>query len=224
MKTKKINILLLLALSLFFINSSYSQECDRINWFDCEEDEGDFDYRSMSKVASMSPGDTVSMKIAVYSGQRYRIMLCGDPDLGELDYSVFSSTKKYKTVIKKITPRESIEMIPIKNSQGVEEMDEWGNPLLKERTIMVNDTTFVTEVSIENKTYFDTKKGGMVGLKKGEEQKPYLEREFAKPVTLTIKIVVPPGDPDFVGCVSILIGRKTKRTGTVTVYSPTREG
>ena len=170
MKTKNISIALVLLFSFTFINVSISQNCDRLDMSECVDDPGDFDFRSQSKVVALAPGDTITTKMAVYSGQLYRFMICNDPDLGQVEVEIFSRKKRYRKIIKEIYYKEK-------------------------------------------KYYSSVKDGG-----------GHYDKQFRKSQSVIVKIIVPPGDPDYVGCLNLLVGRKKKSRPTYTRYTSGREG
>ena len=89
----KIVIVILSLILVYYSNVSLAQ-CDKKKM--CKDDMGDFDYTSQSSYAQLSPGDTATVKIVVYSGKAYRIMLCGDPVLGDIKYKIVSPVRKAK--------------------------------------------------------------------------------------------------------------------------------
>lgn len=91
----KIRIFILNLMLILFFTQSYSQCGKKIM---CKDDDmGDeFDYTSQSSFATLSPGDTATVKLVAYSGKVYRIMICGDTKLGEIQYKIVTPVRKDK--------------------------------------------------------------------------------------------------------------------------------
>lgn len=216
MKTIRFSILALL-LGFFITNDINAQRCDRLDYDLCEEDPGEFEYESQSKVAKLASGDTITIKLAVYSGQLYRFMACYEPEQfggGEVEFQIFNKQRKYKSVIKDIKVNTFEDV--------VDKIDNYGNPIMDEYGDIVKENIKVTtrDTIRETIAYHDTK----MYYNSNSADKSYLDKEFPKSQSIIIQVIVKGGDPDKVGCVSIMIGRKAKRTKVVTKYSPTREG
>lgn len=216
MKTIKLSFLALI-LGFFCIQEVNAQKCDRLDYDLCQEDPGEFEYESQSKVATLASGDTITIKLAVYSQQLYRFMVCYEPeDFGgaEVEFQVFHKQRKYKQIIEDV--KVSVNEITSNkvDAYGNPVLDEWGDAISITEKVTSRDTIKKTVAYYDTKTYYNSKSA----------DKPYLDKEFPKSQSLIIQIVVKGGDPDKVGCVSIMVGRKAKRTKVITKYSSSREG
>jgi hypothetical protein len=89
----KIAVFIFSLMLVFFYSNLFSQ-CDHKTI--CKEDFGDFDYSSQSSYAKLSPGDTATVKIVVYSGKAYRIIVCGEKSLGDFKYKIVTPVRKGK--------------------------------------------------------------------------------------------------------------------------------
>ena len=155
MKTKL--ILKIFFLAIIFINVSYysfSQRCDKKKFYS-KQDLGNYDYRGQSSFALLSPGDTVKLKIVVYSGQDYRIFAACDPVLGQVEYKIIQQIKKRKKIIKAVTSEE----VPIykKDENGELALDDWGD-YIEEGSNTVYDTIWGTKKYVVKKLLFSNLK------------------------------------------------------------------
>lgn len=197
-------------ISLFAITSIYAQnpnridevkesKCMRKNY--CDEDFGDYDYRSQSSYGEFSPGDTVRSKFIVYSGQDYRLFACGAPDLGDIQFKVIEPVKKTNRVIKDIQKQEVVEY----------EVDDWGDAKVDENGEMiikskktVRDTVWARETVISEKIVFDSMNN--------DQNQLFWEASIMKTRRLIIEVVIPEGDRSVYECVNIYIGRMQSKS------------
>ncbi|RLD63541.1 MAG: hypothetical protein DRJ01_03515 [Bacteroidetes bacterium] len=198
MKTKLIFKIFLLSIFFFNIsNYSFSQRCDKKKFYD-KKDLGNYDYRGQSSYSLLSPGDTVKLKIVVYSGQDYRIFTACDPALGQVELKLSKQIKKRKKIIKEITSEE----VPIykKDEDGELALDEWGE-YIEEGSETIHDTIWGTKKYVEIKPIYSSI----------NSSEPFWEQSVKKTQVLIVTIIVPEGDGDIAGCSSILIGHRTTR-------------
>ncbi|MBE9468890.1 MAG: hypothetical protein IMY72_11320 [Bacteroidetes bacterium] len=198
MKTKLILKIFLLTIFLLNISSSsFSQRCDKKRFYD-KKDLGNYDYRGQSSYSLLSPGDTVNLKIVVYSGQDYRIFAACDPTLGQVELKIIKQIKKRKKIIKQITSEE----VPIyqKDEHGELVLDEWGD-YIENGSKTLYDTIWGTKKYIETESIYSSI----------NSSKPFWDKKIKKTQVLIVKIIVPEGDGDIAGCSSILIGHKAAR-------------
>ncbi len=76
----KINSIIILASIATLISSvNLFGQCERKKF--CDDYMEDFDYRSQSSYAKLAPGDTASVNVVLYGGQKYRMFVCSDSKL-----------------------------------------------------------------------------------------------------------------------------------------------
>ncbi len=191
MKTLAIFIFLLtLDLS---ITNIYAQ-CERKKY--CEEYLEDYDYRSQSSYAKLSPGDTSSVNVVLYGNQKYRIFVCNDPKLGTVNWKVVMPERKTKRTIDKI--KKDTILTYETNEYGDYITDKNGDLIIKSRQIVV-DTTWITERITVDKVLYDNKQ---------QNKLPYFEVTPQKSSRYIIRVFVPSSDPNYSGCVNVYVGRK----------------
>jgi hypothetical protein len=198
MKTKL--ILKIFLLTIFFLNissSSFSQRCDKKRFYD-KKDLGNYDYRGQSSYSLLSPGDTINLKIVVYSGQDYRIFAACDPALGQVELKIIKQIKKRKKIIKEITSEE----VPIykKDEYGELILDDWGD-YIEEGFETLYDTIWGTKKYVVTKPLYSSI----------NSSEPFCDQSVKKTQVLILKVIVPEGDGDIAGCSSILIGHRATR-------------
>lgn len=210
MKTNSITKTVLAFFIMFsFSYSSYAQyqkvvigkeaRCAKKN-FCKQKDMGDYDYRSQTHSALLSPGDTARLKIVVYSKQKYRLLVCGDDDLVGIHFNLYDLFRKTKRTYK--TNKTGEKDVYQLDKNGDEVLDDDGEPIFL-KTEPVYDTTWTTKSFYEKKLIFDSEDN--------EAGKPYWEKSIDKTKRLLVEVIVPEGgDPEEVeGCVSMMIGRKS---------------
>ena len=194
---------------LFFVLSfipftSFSQRCDKKDLCN-DEDYGDFDYRSQTVFAKLSPGDTSTINIVAYSGNDMRILVCADEGLGEVIYQIIESFKELK--VEKVTKKEHLKDVVMNTEPDPEtgmitpKMNN-GDTVFFER-----DTTY-----IEEKKTFVTKEEIKYDSKNNKGKPYYEEKAIKKTKRLKIKVQVPAGDEEYIGCVNVLVGRKAAKS------------
>lgn len=238
----KIRVFFLSLILIFFFNQSFSQCGKKIM---CkEEDMGDeFDYSSQSSFATLSPGDTATVKLVVYSGKQYRIMVCGDAKLGEVPFKIVTPVRKDKktfTVKKnessngtlkpdkdgfvydntgskfkleadgslsesKIVGKKTVKTVYTKGDDGNYSNPEgsviqYSSLKLTVTNTVTYDTTWTSNRYTDEELIFDSKnnKGG----------KKYWEGNIKKTQRIFIKVEVPSGDKNYVGCLGMYVGNK----------------
>jgi len=138
----------ILSLMLICLSSKSFSQCDKKKL--CKDDMGDFDYSSQSSFAKLSPGDTATIKIVVYSGKNYRIMVCGDPKLGDIKYKIVTPIRKtskitYTVNKKQVTNKElkpDANGFVYDNSGNKYKLDENGS-LIETKVVNKKSTTTV---------------------------------------------------------------------------------
>lgn len=195
-------ILSIIICSLVVNQSAMAQRCDKKEL--CEDDfYSDYDFKSQTHFAKLSPGDTATINIVAYSANDVRILVCAEEELGEIKYQIIEPIREVKRIMKLSAPRT--ETTYKLNAQGEQEQDENGNPI-PTGEITVRDTTYESKTNIIEKLIYDNSKGN--------KDKPYYEeKNIQKTKRLKIKLQIPAGaDEEFVGCVSVLVGRKSAKS------------
>lgn len=191
MKTTSILIFTL----IFSINySNTSAQCERKKY--CDDYMGDYDYRSQSSYAKLSPGDTSSVNIVLYGNQKYRIFVCNDPKLASVNWKVVIPERKTKRTIDKI--KKDTILTYETNEYGDYKTDKNGDLIIKSRQIVV-DTTWITERISVDKVLFDSKQ---------QNKQSFFEVNPQKSARYIVRVTIPSGDPNYAGCVNVYVGRK----------------
>lgn len=189
--------ILTFAITMFVTMSSIniSAQCDK-NIFCAEDWEEDYDFRSQSSFAKLSPGDTSSVSAVLYGNQKYRIFVCSDEELGDVKWKIVNPERKTKRTIQSI--KKDTVVIYKTNEYGDFLTDESGNPVVKSKSVNI-DTLWNTERISVDKVMYDNKKNS---------DKPYLDVQPKKSERYIVRVSVPgSGDPNFAGCVNVYIGR-----------------
>lgn len=191
MKTPIVIILFL----LIIVNiSNIFAQCERKKY--CDDYMEDFDYRSQSSYAKLSPGDTSSVNIVLYGNQKYRIFVCNDPKLGNVAWKVVQPERKTKRTIDKIK-KDTIVTYEM-NEYGDYKTDKNGNLIIKSRQVVV-DTTWITERISVDKVLYDSKQ---------PNKQSYFEITPTKSARYIVRVQIPSGNPNYSGCVNVYVGRK----------------
>lgn len=184
-----------ISILLLVSQAAISQDCRDIELFKKNE-LGDFDYRGQTTMATVLSGDTAKVKIVVYAGQLYRIMVRATPNLGEVYYKIIDEVKRFQKEVKEVKESE----IP------VYKIDEEGNPILNEwgeyivdRNEIQRDTIWTNKKYIDRKVLFDSKKDAAD-----------LWETFPKKTRVyVIETIIPKSDVPTEGCAHILVGFKS---------------
>lgn len=83
---KKIQIILSLA-GLLIFSSAYSQ-CRSFVKNECAEAMGEYIPSENFNGAKLSPGDMAEVKMTFYADQKYRLLICSHPLIGDVDFQV----------------------------------------------------------------------------------------------------------------------------------------
>ena len=81
----RINIFLI-AVLILSSNLQLFGQCERKKF--CDDYMEDYDYRSQSSYAKLTPGDTASVNVVLYGGQKYRMFVCNDAKLGNVSWKI----------------------------------------------------------------------------------------------------------------------------------------
>ena len=199
MKTKicyKIFISLLFFTSISLLKSYSQGECD-------DEFFTGYDFRSQSVYGELSPGDTMKLNVVVYAGQDFRVFVCNDTELGDLTYRLFKRERVTKKIIKDILEVEEVKYQLDENGDIAYPEENNYEPVVISKKI-VNDTIWTNKRVFEDFLVFDNKKNA---------SKPYWEESVSKTHRLVINVIVPKGDPNYLGFVEIYVGRRSKKSG-----------
>ena len=173
-----------------------AQKCAKRTY--CTKDKmGDFDYRSQSHYAQMTNGEVQRVEIIVYANQTYRLLVCPDPKLGNIEYKILNLTKRPKKVVQSVYQIEVKEYRQAAN--GDYDYDKNGNKIVV-GTKMVNDTVWQRRTIEEETLIFDSES---ISFKP-----PYWETNTAKTGMLVIEVKVDKSEEPKTGCVNVLVGRK----------------
>lgn len=183
-------------LFVFLIVGGYSQRCDNKDLCD-KEMFGDFDYRSQSNYAQVYSGDTLRVKVVVYSGQEYRIFTCAERKLKKTQFRIIYPEKRFHRTVKEILQKD----VPIY------EKDKNGNFIYNDKgernitgTIFANDTIWGRDLITSESVVYDSR----------ESKDPYWEVQIHKTRLIIIETLVPVEKTTISGCIQIMVGRKYK--------------
>ena len=173
-----------------------AQRCDDKDF--CDKDlYGEYDYRSQSNYAQVYTGDTVRVKVVVYSGQNYRIFTCAERRLKDVFFRVIYPEKRFKRALKEIKKKQ----VPIyeKDKDGNFLYDENGDRI-KTGTIFANDTVWGRDLVTSESVVYDSRRA----------EEPYWEASIHKTRLIIIESIIPPFRKKRNGCIQIMVGRKYK--------------
>ena len=171
-------------------------QCEKKIFCDDDNDpEGAYDFRSQSSFAKLAPGDTSSTSVVLYGGQKYRLFICFDPDLGDVKWKIVNPERKTKRSIQGI--KKDTLVIYKTNESGDYITDDLGNLMVKEKRVNI-DTTWVTERIAYDKVVYDNKKN---------TDKPYFDVTPKKSERFIFRVSVPAGDINDQGCVNVYVGK-----------------
>lgn len=83
---KKIQLILSLA-GLLIVSSAYSQ-CRSFVKSSCSEAMGEYIPSENFNGAKLSPGDMAEVKMTFYAEEKYRLLICSHPMIGDVDFQV----------------------------------------------------------------------------------------------------------------------------------------
>jgi hypothetical protein len=191
MRMKKWVVSILL---VFTVISVFSQRCDNKDFCD-KSLYGEFDFRSQSNYAQVYSGDTVRVKVVVYSGQSYRIFSCAERKLKDAYFRIIFPEKRFKRVVKEVTQKD----VPIfeKDKSGNFVLDENGDKK-KTGTIFANDTIWGRDLITSESVTYDSR----------EADEKYWDANIRKTQLIIIETIIPEERKQRVGCIQIMVGRK----------------
>lgn len=192
-------IIFTIVLSSFSLQYINAQDCLKKRFCDREDFE-DYDYRSQSYGAYLAPGDTSRVNFVVYSKQDFRVLVCGEGNLGDVQFRIIKPVREHVREIKTINEEEIIEYEM--DEWGSELLDDDGNPVIKSKEVL-RDTVWESKVEKKEIIIYDSKKS---------DETYWEQKDITKTSRMFVEVIVPPGDPDNAGCVAIMIGRKFSRS------------
>lgn len=196
-KTYIISLILVFSFSLSL--KSFAQKCAKKTY--CSKEQlGDFDYRSQSHYTEMMNGETQRVEIVVYANQNYRLLVCTDPKLSNVEYRIFNLYKRPKKVMQDVYQKEVTVYKQAAN--GEFDYDENGNKVVL-GTKMVNDTIWQRKTIEEKELIFDSRTNSF--------KPPYWETKTTKTGMMVIETAVDESEEPRSGCVNVLVGRKTSK-------------
>ncbi|MBU0765496.1 MAG: hypothetical protein KJ607_11740, partial [Bacteroidetes bacterium] len=171
MKANYLGIIIAVITFLLFASDAFSQPC-KFRKSDCELEDseedifGDYDYRSQSAYAQMSPGDVQEVRFVVYRGKDYQVFTCQDYDLGDVQFQIVKPENRRERIIKKVNEKEEKvyktdeygSVIYKYNEWGDMEYDEEGNPIPEQvlGTKKIYDTIWEVKEYTEEVVWFDS--------------------------------------------------------------------
>jgi len=190
---KKIVITLAVIFCNLLVFIQTNAQCEKKKF--CKENLGDYDYRSQSSFAELSPDDTSSVNFVLYGNQRYRIFVCSDPELGDVSWKVVRPERVTKRSIASIKKDTAIVYKVDENGDYI--TDESGNLVVKSKKVNT-DTLWNTQRVAVDKVMFDNKKNS---------DKMFFEVTPKKTERYIVRVSIPDGDPNFAGCSNVYIGK-----------------
>ena len=142
------------------------------------KDLGDYDYMGQTHYATLSPGDTSSITIVCYANRDYRVIVCGTKELKEITWTMKEMVKTQKKGIKEIK-KTAIE-------------GESYQP------------TYVVDTVWGMMSYFEPR----LVYDNLQSEVPFWERSIKHTTRYIIEVIIPEGNPDIIGCVSIMVGSR----------------
>ena len=88
-----LKVLVAIGIITLAYSASYAQ-CSAFVKKKCMPKIQPFQQNGQINSSSMTSGQKTAMNLTFYSGQDYRILVCGQPQLGELTFKVFDSNRK----------------------------------------------------------------------------------------------------------------------------------
>ena len=192
-RTKIISSVLIVAVLVVLSFNSFSQ-CTNKKY--CNDKMGDFDYKSQSSFALLSPGDTSRTNVVLYANQTYRIFVCGATDLGDITYKIVQPERKTERKIIGVK-KDTIVTYKMDPATGEFMYDDVGNMVVESRKPVQENIYETIRYTDESNVVYDSKGG-----------KPYLDYTPKKTGKLVVKIQIPAGDPEDEDCVNVYVGRK----------------
>jgi len=196
----KRSLTLFFALGIFLLaTSTYSQNCSKTR-FCTQESYGDFDYKSQTRSAMLSPGDTVRTNVVVYDDQTTRILVCGDSKLGNIKFKIFETKNENKKYVKRIDVKEEEVEEVMKDEKGNPKKDAFGDVMKDYKKITRNDTIWGIKANSREVEVYDSQNN--------PTGKNYWQKKETMAKRLVVEAILPEGDDDVVGCVSVYVGFK----------------
>ncbi|MFH2095507.1 MAG: hypothetical protein ABIJ16_07375 [Bacteroidota bacterium] len=193
---------MIFTVSLFLSQAKQAkaQNCERQMYCD-ENFEGEYVFNLQSRYGTLPLGEKKRIKTSCYGNKRYRIFVCGEPEIGEVNYKVIKEVRKN---VKKISQIRKDTVVVYKTDEYGEIMYPEENnyePIEISRSVKI-DTVYETTRVTEEKVLFDSKKNST--------GKNYWEASIeGQGYSIIIEAEMPPGDPDIEECVNFYIGSRS---------------
>lgn len=206
MKSKFFAVLSGLIFCLGFTFTMFSQNCAKQTFCDPTV-YGSFEYKSQTRSAVLSPGDTVRTTIVVYSEQITRVLLCGDPKLGDIKFKLYEPIKERQKYVRRVDVTEEEVDVYEKDENGEVKKDDWGDLIITGYEVVKHyDTVWGVKTVSKEIEIFDSKNN--------DTGKSYWEKEVDKSKRLVIEAIIPENSEYVDGCVNIRVGYKTIKEKT----------
>ncbi|MDD2562824.1 MAG: hypothetical protein PHU27_01240 [Salinivirgaceae bacterium] len=185
--------LILVPLCLFSLMSVKAQRCDKKDFCPTEL-LGDYEYDDQTTYTQMATGDTIRIKTVVYSKYDYRIFVCGERRLGDIEYKIFYPEKRFEPKIDEITKKQ----VPVykRDKNGFLIYDDNEEPI-QEGVTTINDTLWTRRLVTYTNLVFENNK----------PESLYWESQIMKTRLMIVEIVVPKSRRYFFGCIAVMVGR-----------------
>ena len=203
MKAKLKFGLLSLFLVVISLSSSYAQDCQKKELCNADFLGSGFDYirEGQTRSAILAPGDTVRTNVVVYSDKTTRVFVCSETTIGEVQFKIFKKVTEIQKYVKQVKKNEREEEVYVKDANGNNKLDEWGDPLVEYKNIVEYDTLWGSKKIIKEVQIFDNKTSSA----------GYLQKKFDRSQRLIIEAIIPEKDEDVEGCVRVYAGCKTRK-------------
>lgn len=167
----------------------------------------DFDYRGQSSNAYLQQGDTVDYDVVLYAYKDYRIMVCGEEQLGNVKFAIYQKTKEPIRQVKQINTIEPQTVYKV-DENGEMMYDDNYQPIVdkeKTTTVVTYDTVWENKFNKKEVLVFENKTKNFWDIKSVEKTTNYVIR-----VMIPYTTNLPEGADiyDISGCVNILVGHK----------------
>jgi len=92
---QRYSLIVLIAIGILtFTSTAINAQCSAFTKKKCMPKIQPFQQSGQINTSTMSAGQKTSLNITFYSGQDYRILVCGQPQLGELAFRVMDTNRK----------------------------------------------------------------------------------------------------------------------------------
>ena len=148
-------------------------------------------------------GDTVSLNVVVATGEKTRILVCGDSKLGTIQFKLYKKFKVPRKYVRKVNIQE--EEVPkyAKDESGDIKKDSWGDPIIEGYELVQHRDTIWGKklVEVEREVYDNLN---------NDQGRAFWEKSVKKSARMRVEVIVPPTSSAEVieGCVNVRVGWK----------------